>query len=180
MTSTAIIPSAKNAPFSTETNGPQPLKKPQGTKRPDNSAKTLGAAPNGNEVTPSEPKLDHQRLDHPPDLMREQYRTPAPDDGLNPGAEFAANAEAEDGVTQEDSDTNEDHMDVGFQHDRERDEQLAAMQDSRPFPEYVLREWRLGFPYVKRMCQAKKKYCRPADYNPPLDPSHYTFRVLSY
>ncbi|KAK3063720.1 hypothetical protein LTS18_013325 [Coniosporium uncinatum] len=42
-------------------------------------------------------------------------------------------------------------MDTGFQHDRERDEQLAAMQDPRPFPEYVLREWRLGFPYVKRM-----------------------------
>jgi len=119
MTSTAIIPSAKNAPFSTETNGPQPLKKPQGTKRPDNSAKTLGAALSGNEVTPSDPKPDSQRLDHPPDLMREQYRTPAPDDGLNPGAEFAANAEAEDGVAQEESDTNEDHMDAGFQHDRE-------------------------------------------------------------
>ncbi|KAK3063708.1 hypothetical protein LTS18_013414 [Coniosporium uncinatum] len=151
MTSTAIVPIAKNAPFSTETNGPQASKKPQGTKRPDNSAKTLGAAPSGNEVTPSDPKPDSERLDRPPDLMRKQYRTPAPDDGSSPGAEFAPNAEAEDGVTQEGSDTNEDHMDVGFQHDRERDEQLAAMQDSRPFPEYVLREWRLGFPYVKRM-----------------------------
>ncbi|KAK3063740.1 hypothetical protein LTS18_013129 [Coniosporium uncinatum] len=151
MTSTAIIPSAKNTPFFTETDGPQPLKKPQGTKRPDNSAKTLGAAPSGNEVTPSDPKPESQQLDQPPDLIREQYSTPAPDDGLNPGAEFAPNAGAEDRVTQEGSDTNEDHMDTGFQHDRERDEQLAAMQDFRPFPEYVLREWRLGFPYVKRM-----------------------------
>ncbi|KAK3063885.1 hypothetical protein LTS18_011978, partial [Coniosporium uncinatum] len=77
-------------------------------------AKTLGAAPSGNELTPSDPKPDSQQLDRPPDLMRKQYRTPAPDDGLNPGAEFAANAEAEGGVTQEGSDTNEDHMDAGF------------------------------------------------------------------